>query len=226
MLPGGTLYLWQTGCLNTNPNVAVRRRRNSTTAAGTLYLAAPQTFGSLSGSGVVNLQGNALTLTGSSTFTGTIKDTNNSATQGVTLAPPTNATQPVMLPIPLGTSDTYTGPTVIDGPEGVLQVNGTLTASAVTVNSGGTLEGSGTITKAVSVSTGGWIIPGATGLGSTGVLSTGPLSLPAGSNFDVQLAGGTEGQYDELNVNGAVTLGGNLNRARSAASCPPPTSRS
>jgi Ca2+-binding RTX toxin-like protein len=86
---------------------------------------------------------------------------------------------------------------------GVLQVNGTLSNAVTTVQSGGSLEGAGAV-GAVTVQAGGALAPGA----SPGVLNTGDLTLASGATFEAELGGTTLGQYDRVNVTGAVSLGG------------------
>jgi autotransporter-associated beta strand protein len=99
-------------------------------------------------------------------------------------------------------ADTYTGPTTVIG--GVLQVDGSI-VSAVTVDSGGALHGNGT-TGAVTVASGGTLAPG----DSPGLLHTGDLALAAGAHFAVELGGTAAGigGYDQIDVTGAVDLGG------------------
>lgn len=105
--------------------------------------------------------------------------------------------------------NTYDGGTEINS--GTLLVSnstGSATGTgAVDVNSGGTLAGNGFISGAVNVNSGGTISGGAT----VGILSTGNLSLASGSFLSVQINSLTAGTgYDQINVTGSVTLGGNL----------------
>jgi autotransporter-associated beta strand protein len=65
--------------------------------------------------------------------------------------------------VTLSGANSYTGPTVINA--GTLQVDGSLSASAVTVNAG-TLAGVGTITGPVTL-TGGTLAPGDSPASST-----------------------------------------------------------
>jgi autotransporter-associated beta strand protein len=87
---------------------------------------------------------------------------------------------------------------------GTLRVKaGTTIANAVQINAGGILAGSGKITAAVT-STGGSVSPGA----SAGTLTVGGMSFDAASDFLVDINGASAGaQYDQLKVNGTVTLG-------------------
>ena len=98
----------------------------------------------------------------------------------------------------------YTGATAVNG--GRLLVNASLIgSSSVTVASTATLGGTGTINGTVSVQNGGTLAPGA----SAGILNTGAVSLNSGASFAAEINGTTVGaQYDQLNVTGAVSLGG------------------
>jgi len=101
--------------------------------------------------------------------------------------------------------NTFTGRTDVYG--GTLAVNGSLSGT-VSVRSGGTLGGSGTV-GAISVFSGGVLAPG----NSPGILTTnGAFNLSSGGAFNVEINSATPGTgYDQLNVNGTVTLAGNLN---------------
>ena len=109
---------------------------------------------------------------GSTTFSGAIQGGGTSGT--ISLVMSGSGTQV------LAGSNTYTGPTTING--GKLVVNGSL-ASAVTVNSGGTLGGSGHLGN-VTVNTAGAIAPGSP-LGTMTI--SGNLSLAAGAMMDFEL---------------------------------------
>jgi len=101
----------------------------------------------------------------------------------------------------LAGTNTYTGPTTVDG--GTLKVNGSIT-STVTVNDGGTLGGSGTIGGAVTVGSGGAISPG----NSPGVTTiAGPLTLASGSSMIVEVDPTATVQNDRINVTaGSATI--------------------
>jgi autotransporter-associated beta strand protein len=104
----------------------------------------------------------------------------------------------------LSAVNSYTGATVVSS--GALIVSGTLSGSAVTVN-GGTLLGNGSIAQSVTVNTGATLAPGL----SPGILDTGALNLAVGSTLAIELNGTTvDTQYDQVNVTGAITLGGAL----------------
>jgi autotransporter-associated beta strand protein len=104
----------------------------------------------------------------------------------------------------LAGANTHTGATTING--GTLVVNGSISGSTTTVDSGGTLGGSGTL-AAVNVLSGGTLAPG----NSPGLLTTGSLSLNGGSALSLEINSTTPATgYDQLAVNGGVTLGGTL----------------
>jgi autotransporter-associated beta strand protein len=108
---------------------------------------------------------------------------------------------PTTLTIP-GNSPAFAGPTTVNG--GTLLVNGVLAGSAVTVKGGSTLGGTGTVGTVIS--TGSTISPG----DSPGVLNAqGNVTLDGASTFVAEVNGPTPGVgFDQLNVNGAVDLGG------------------
>ncbi|MDB5575345.1 MAG: outer rane adhesin-like protein, partial [Bradyrhizobium sp.] len=102
----------------------------------------------------------------------------------------------------LSAINTYTGTTTINA--GTLLVDGSITSSITSVNNGGTLGGHGT-TGAVNVASGGALSPGA----GAGLLTTGDLSLSSGAHFRAEIGGAAAGSsYDQVHVNGTVSLGG------------------
>jgi autotransporter-associated beta strand protein len=105
----------------------------------------------------------------------------------------------------LGGASTNLGNVTVNG--GTLNVNGSLTGSSLSVATGATLSGDGTITGDVSALSGATIAPGTT----IGQLDTGNFTLNSGATLSLEIGGVTAGtQYDQLNVTGNVTLGGNL----------------
>jgi autotransporter-associated beta strand protein len=101
-------------------------------------------------------------------------------------------------------NNSYGGTTSVNG--GTLLVNGTQTTSSSTVTVGGTatLGGSGTVGRPVTVPGTGALAPGT----SPETLSVGDLSLAADSVLNIELNGTTvETEYDQLIVNGTVSLG-------------------
>jgi autotransporter-associated beta strand protein len=104
----------------------------------------------------------------------------------------------------LGGNNSYGGITSING--GTVLVSGTQTtnSSTVTVGAGATLGGSGTVGRPVTTQSTGAIAPGT----SPGTLSVGDLSLTADAVLNIELNGTiVETEYDQLIVNGAVSLG-------------------
>jgi hypothetical protein len=88
-----------------------------------------------------------------------------------------------------------------------LLVDGTQTASAISVGAAGKLGGTGSVGTITSVS-GGQLIPG-TSASQTGILSATNVTLPTGSDFDIQANGTTAGSgYSQLQTTGTVNLTG------------------
>ncbi|TAL00001.1 MAG: hypothetical protein EPO07_10235, partial [Verrucomicrobia bacterium] len=100
-------------------------------------------------------------------------------------------------------ANTYSGLTTVSN--GKLIVNGSQPSSPVKVNASGTLGGSGTVGNITNIS-GGVVAPGA----STAILTSSNVTFSAASSdFTVELNGTVAGSgYDQLNVRGAVALGG------------------
>src|SRR5262249_14752103 len=105
--------------------------------------------------------------------------------------------------IGIGTTLTNSG-TLRD--TGTLQVDGTIVGNT-TVQSGGVLDGTGTI-GALTVESGGTLAPG----DDPGTITTGNLDLQAGSTLSTEVHGPSPGVngFDQVVVNGSVTLGGTL----------------
>lgn len=98
--------------------------------------------------------------------------------------------------------NTHTGPTLVQ--EGVLRIDGEITASPVTVSSGGELQGTGTIYSTVKVESGGRLAPG----GPVGTLTFNELlTLEAGSTSIFEL---TATSNDMVVAAGGVVYGGQL----------------
>jgi len=110
----------------------------------------------------------------------------------------------------------YSGSTTING--GLLAVSGSLSGSAVTVNSGGALGGGTTalpgVVNGVTVHGGGTLTPGVGGLGT---LTTTSLTLDAGAILAFDFSGASA---DLVNVNDTLSLGGNITLAISLVSQP------
>ena len=104
----------------------------------------------------------------------------------------------------LSNTNTYTGATIVNA--GTLLVNGSQSASAVTVNRGAILGGTNGTVGTISVAEGGTVSPGAASAGS-GILNSGNVSFVETAAYNVNLNGTTVGSaYDELNVTGTVTI--------------------
>lgn len=107
-------------------------------------------------------------------------------------------------------ANTYSGGTTVDG--GMLWVNNSsgsgTGAGAVTVQNAGVLGGSGTVSGSVTVQGTAAVSPGPSSSG-TGILRTGNVTWGSSARFQVQLNGSSAGGgYDQLQVAGAVDLGG------------------
>ena len=140
--------------------------------------------------------------TNTATFSGVISDREsyNGVTTADTAVVKTGAGTQIF-----SGANTYHGPTTVNG--GTLIVTGSITGSAVTVQSGAILGGSGTINGSVTVEAGAMIAPGT----SAGQLDVGDITLAAGAALGIEIGGAVAGTgYDQLNVTGTVTLGGDL----------------
>ena len=102
---------------------------------------------------------------------------------------------------------TFSGPTTVNG--GTLRVDGSLSNSVVTLNAGATLLGAGKV-GGLTANSGATVSPGAS---LPDILdSLGDVALNAGSTLNIRLNGTNAGvDYDQLRVQGTVTLGGTLN---------------
>jgi hypothetical protein len=88
---------------------------------------------------------------------------------------------------------------------GSLDINGTLVAQVIAIGAGQSLSGSGTIDGNVTVH--GETDPG----NSPGILTVdGDYTQASGSFLNIQLGGTGLGQFDQLNVNGNLSLAGTL----------------
>lgn len=108
-----------------------------------------------------------------------------------------------------GTIDVGAGSTLTIGVAftnaGNLDINGTLIAPTIAIGAGQDLSGSGTIDGNVTVY--GSTDPG----NSPGILTiNGDYTQASGSFLDIQLGGTGSGQFDQLNVNGNLSLAGTL----------------
>ena len=92
----------------------------------------------------------------------------------------------------------------LDLQNGSALFNGNSVPTAIALN-GGTLGGSGTVGAITSSATGGTVAPGS----SAGILNSGAVTWNAATHFAVELTTPVPGSgHDQLNVTGAVNLGG------------------
>ncbi|MCX7866101.1 MAG: autotransporter-associated beta strand repeat-containing protein [Limisphaera sp.] len=187
------------------PNATVDLGQGSATLqarnAGTMYVGAlrggpsTQVLGQGSGSGTLTWTIGSKETETFTTFEGTIADAAASRLAALTKVGPGT--------LRLTGASTYTGPTRIEA--GVLQVDGSLGSTPVTV-AGGTLSGTGTLNGPVDIQSGGTLAPGA-GLGTLTVAHT--LTLGPGSVTAVEVDAAT-GACDLVTGLWAVTYGGTL----------------
>ena len=138
--------------------------------------------------------------------TGVLTSTNTIQTESGTisaiLAGTNGLTQSTAGTTTLSASNLYTGTTTING--GMLSVNGTITG-AVTVGAAGTLAGNGSVG---TVTNQGVVSPG----NSPGILTiNGNYSQSGALNDEIQGTNPVTPDFDQLIVNGTVSLGGALN---------------
>ena len=174
---------------------------NTTISAGTLQLGNGNTTGSVAG---------AITDNANLTF-----DRSDNVTYSNVISGTGNVTKLGPNTLTITQNQTYTGVTNVN--EGVLAVDGTLQSSSVLVNAGATLAGNGNVGcqhTTITISDGGHISPGT--LTTAGTLTTNSLILSPLSQLDFQLgtanvAGAHNPSNDLLEVNGNLTLDGQLN---------------
>jgi autotransporter-associated beta strand protein len=177
---GGTLILGQGG------SIALSTVQD----AGTLSLAAASRIKSLSGSGVVVLADNTLTLgNAGDTFSGVIQ---GGAGGSLTIAGGSET---------LAGANSYGGGTFVNS--GTLNVTGTI--GAVNVASGGTLTGTGKV-GAVTIASGGTLIAGAGSAPGT-LTVQGNLALASGATYVANISPSVTGL---TNVTGSAALDGAL----------------
>ncbi|MCX6872312.1 MAG: autotransporter-associated beta strand repeat-containing protein, partial [Verrucomicrobia bacterium] len=156
--------------------------------------------------GLVNLNGNALTFTGSGV---TVINGGLTGGTGSNLGVNLSAGASGGVRLGAGGGFAYGGTTTVQ--EGVLEVNGLISTSQVTVAAGGVLGGTGTTNRVTS--TGGVIQPGRVAGGTTdnpaNLVIGNNLACDAASTLILNLAGpGAGTTYDQLDVTGTVNLGG------------------
>lgn len=104
----------------------------------------------------------------------------------------------------LRANNTYTGASVVNA--GFFSVEGTQTASAVTVNAGGTITGSNAGNMGPVTVIGGTVDPGVTPANSAIITVTGNFTMDAASTYVEDLVATMS--FDRVSVNGTVSLGG------------------
>ncbi|MNX34842.1 Extracellular serine protease precursor [compost metagenome] len=165
------------------------------------------------GSGTLSIDNSVLSITGAITIDNSIALTGNAiinntaaATLSGAISDSGSLSKAGNGQLSLTGTSSYGGSTTVSA--GTLAVNGALNGtSAVLVSSGATLRGSGSVTNLV-VSNGGTLSPG----NSPGVFTVnGNLQMNSGSTLTVEINGVTAGtDYDQVIVNGTVSLAGNL----------------
>ncbi|MHB1526600.1 MAG: beta strand repeat-containing protein [Candidatus Dormibacteria bacterium] len=224
----GTLELTNSSALGATSGVLVDSAADlMLDVAGGASYSKPLTLGSGNGYGAV-LEG----VTSGNTWSGTVTLAASSlgwftadASNTLTISGPvtgsgaldTNGTGTVVL---TNANDNYTGATTAGGASGfTLDVTGTVSASAVTVDSGATLEGTGTIDAIASNL--GTVAPGSPS--TPGILdATGAVNLDGSvGTFDVEVTGATPGSgYSQLSSTSTVNLGSALLSVTDAYAAP------
>ena len=108
----------------------------------------------------------------------------------------------------LAATNTYTGPTAVNG--GTLEVDGTTGTNLVTVSSGATLDGIGTVYGATTVQSGGTVMAGTNAvLGTLSISNSLTLSSDSTNVMRLSKTGGTA-VCDQLNGMSSLAFGGTL----------------
>ncbi len=192
---GFTGVLSGAGALNVTGAHGVVLTANNTYTGGTSIL-----------SGILQLGdgGTAGSVTGDIVDNGTLMfNRSNTITYGGVISGTGGVSQVGAGTVALTGASTYTGATLIMS--GILEVDGSISHSAVTVNSGGTLAGHGTV-GATTVKSGGVVSPGGNNVIAT--LSVhGNLALLSGSAYDADI---TTTTGDLLAASGTANLAGAL----------------
>jgi len=107
---------------------------------------------------------------------------------------------------------TFTGPTTLVGASTILDLDGTLGNTAVTVGSSTALRGRGRINGPVTLQSSGALLPGLAATGGIGTIRVASLDAPAGSEIRFNLAtpdvsGGTN---DLIEIDTTASIAGNV----------------
>ncbi|MEI9995617.1 MAG: autotransporter-associated beta strand repeat-containing protein [Rhizomicrobium sp.] len=160
----------------------------TTIAGGTLQIGDGGTTGSVSGA---IADGGAL-----------VFDRSDAMTFGGAISGSGSVTQLGIGVTTLSATNTYTGPTNVNG--GTLLVTGSIASSATTINTGGTLGGTGTV-GTLTFGGAGAVAPGVNGIGTLHVNGNATFSSSA-----IYLADVTPTTTDLLSISGQAALGGTL----------------
>ena len=160
-------------------------------------------------------EGSAMQFLGSAQFSGTsahsiVANTDLSISGAVSGSSPGIAIQGTGS-ITLENGGSFTGDITVNS--GALILNGPLTAAtrpAISVTASGMLAGDQTTGSLGTILVNGGTLSPGNFADSTGTLITTALDIRTGSTLAIQLGGLSLGNYDHLNVNGTVSLGGTL----------------
>ena len=194
----GSGYTLKKNSMTLTGGINTSNTSGTTQISLTLRLDGSQTFTSANAgtalllNGQVNLNGNVLTVAGSGNTNG---NGVISSSGGITKNGSGTLT--------LAGNNTYTGTTTVNA--GSLLVNGSQPGSDVILN-GGILGGTGRVGAITAA--GGTIRPGTS---TPGILNSGNVTLASSTSLVIDLNGITPGAgYRQLNVNGAISLGGSI----------------
>ncbi|WP_284260519.1 autotransporter domain-containing protein [Bradyrhizobium iriomotense] len=166
------------------------------------------TAGSITGSGFYSIGGGNTLVVGSNnlstTVSGVISDFNTAPWCGCGTTGPGNLEKVGTGTLTLSGTNTYTGTTVVNG--GMLQVDGSIASSSLTiVNAGGALSGTGTVGNTV-IASGGILLAGNGAAGSS-LTVAGNLAFQSGALYLVTV---NANAASSVSVTGTATLGGEI----------------
>jgi autotransporter-associated beta strand protein len=190
------------GASSENGAPSVNLASGATLSIGGGFIGGTATIGNLSGAGRIDAAFNPgagtrtlqISQTTDGVFSGDIADATSSRVLALIKTGPATLT--------LSGTNTYTGSATVNA--GTLLINGSISNSAITVQSGATLGGIGLIGGAVSVESGGALSPGA----SIGTLTiSNSLTLAGTTLMEIN---SSNGQCDRIQGLTSVTYGGTL----------------